>query len=74
LRLFDNMEQTMLKDGCSAWYGVVRPDNPAIKVFLERRGANLLGTAEAQGLRMEYYLKILAQDADACTAGIAASA
>jgi hypothetical protein len=73
-RLFDNMEQTMLKDGCSAWYGVVRPDNPAIKVFLERRGANLLGTAEAQGLRMEYYLKTLAQDADACTAGIAASA
>jgi hypothetical protein len=73
-RLFDNMEQTMLEERCGAWYGVVRPDNPAIKVFLERRGANLLGTSEAQGLQMEYYLKTLGYAGKATAPGMAASA
>lgn len=72
-RLFDNMEQTMLNHGCTSWYGVVRPENLAIKIFLERRGANLLGTAEAQGLRMEYYLKTLEYVAEVSATDIASA-
>ena len=58
-QLFDQMEEVMQRDGCPAWYGVVRPDNTAINLFLQRRGAQLVANAQAQGMEMSYYVKIL---------------
>ncbi len=48
---------------CDAWYGVVRPDNPQINAFLQRRGARAVGTAKAQGLEMRYYVRRYSEDA-----------
>jgi ribosomal protein S18 acetylase RimI-like enzyme len=56
-RLFDHMEETMRDRKCPNWYGVVRPQNAAIKKFLERRGATLVGNSRAQGLQMDFYVK-----------------
>ncbi len=56
-RLFDRMEERMRTAGCDAWYGVVHPDNVAINVFLERRGARIAGSAMAQGKSMRYYTR-----------------
>ena len=55
--MFDRMEQEMRATGCSAWYGVVHPDNAPINIFLKRRGAEPVGTANAQGKPMLYYVK-----------------
>jgi hypothetical protein len=49
--------------GCAAWYGVVRPDNPPINIFLQRRGARDVGTARAQGIEMRYYVRRYAEEA-----------
>lgn len=56
-QLFDRMDAHMRSAGCTAWYGVVRPDNPQINIFLRRRGAREVGTARAQGLEMRYYIR-----------------
>lgn len=56
-QLFDRMEAHMQAAGCAAWYGVVRPDNPPINIFLQRRGARDVGTARAQGMEMRYYVR-----------------
>ena len=58
--MFDRMELTMQQHGCREWYGVVHPENPPINVFLQRRGARLMGVAQAQGMSMNYYLKTIA--------------
>jgi hypothetical protein len=51
------MESHMRAVDCVAWYGAVRPDNPPINSFLQRRGATVVGTANAQGLEMRYYVR-----------------
>lgn len=56
-QLFDRMESHMRAVQCAAWYGVVRPDNKAINIFLQRRGAVEAGQANAQGLSMRYYVR-----------------
>lgn len=56
-QMFDRMEERMRAVGCPAWYGVVRPENAPINIFLQRRGATLAGTANAQGMAMRYYVK-----------------
>lgn len=61
-QLFDRMESHMRAVGCPAWYGVVRPDNPPINIFLQRRGAKEVGTAPAQGLEMRYYVRRYGDD------------
>ena len=62
-QLFDQMESHMRAVRCDAWYGVVRPDNPQINTFLQRRGARAVGTAKAQGLEMRYYVRRYSEDA-----------
>ncbi|GMV10193.1 MAG: hypothetical protein AMXMBFR55_19270 [Gemmatimonadota bacterium] len=61
-QLFDSMEAHMRSVRCNAWYGVVRPDNPQINAFLQRRGARDVGTARAQGLTMRYYVRRYGED------------
>lgn len=61
-QLFDRMESHMRAVNCAAWYGVVRPDNAAINIFLQRRGAKDVGTARAQGLDMRYYVRRYSDD------------
>ncbi|MFN2399258.1 MAG: hypothetical protein ABR543_11545 [Gemmatimonadaceae bacterium] len=61
-RFCDRVEETIQARGCQAWYVVVRPDNVPVHRFLERLGARLMGTAQAQGLEMQYYLKTLVPD------------
>jgi hypothetical protein len=55
--LLDRMEERMRSAGCAAWYVAVRPDNPAINVLIERRGAREAGRQRAQGLMMRYLVK-----------------
>ena len=62
-QLFDRMESHMRAARCAAWYGVVRPDNVPINLFLQRRGAVDVGMAKAQGLEMRYYVRNYGGDA-----------
>jgi hypothetical protein len=59
--LFDRMEQTMRAHGCKGWFGVVRPENVPINLFLKRRGGTEVGTVREQGLTMRYYRKVFSQ-------------
>ncbi len=58
-QMFECMERTMLQHDCMQWYGVVHPRNAPINTFLQRHGAQRMGTARAQGMEMSYYLKTL---------------
>jgi hypothetical protein len=58
-QMFERMERTMLQNDCLQWYGVVHPRNAPINTFLQRHGAQRMGTARAQGMEMSYYLKTL---------------
>lgn len=57
VKLFDHMEQVLQNASCPSWYGVVHPDNIPINRFLQRRGAQMIGRATAQGMDMLYYVK-----------------
>jgi hypothetical protein len=59
LQMFKRMESTMQQFGCYSWYGVVHPENRPINIFLQRGGAHLVGTAQAQGMNMSYYVKTM---------------
>jgi hypothetical protein len=59
-KLFESMEQTMRAHGCNGWCAGMRTGNPAIKLFVEMRGARLVGTVRAQGVLMDQYVKMLA--------------
>lgn len=59
--LFRRMEQTLLEEGCSGWYGIVRPANAAICSLLASNGAEVVSQRRAQGIKMVYYWKPLTE-------------
>lgn len=57
--MFRRMETTMAAHGCQAWYAAPGVHNPAINRFMERCGAEHVGTATAQGLEVHYWRRRL---------------